>query len=285
MKIQNVVILANPSRSEIGSALAEMEDFFGSRGISTCRVMLTSTVSDNSIRVPLADMAVSLGGDGTVLSCASILRKTGTPLFAVNLGTFGYLAKISLSEYKFVFDSFERGRSGLDVRMRLKATVFRDGDPVYEDSALNEFTATAASRARQARFSLGVNGTRAARLRGDGILFATPSGSTGYNLSAGGPILDESISSIIINPICPFTMGARPLVVSDSSRIELQVDEAGPEMILTCDGHEGVPLRAGDKAVFEKSPVPTRFVANPERNFIEVLRDKLGWAGSPVYKV
>lgn len=278
MKINKVVILANPSKSAISSALSEMREYFKAKGIETISVTLQSTVQDNQIEIPPADMAVSLGGDGTVLSCSSILKKTNIPLFAVNLGTFGYLAKIALSEYKDVFEEFAGGNSVLDKRMRLKATVMRGGKEIYQDSALNEFCTTSASRAKLAKFTLNINRTYAATLRGDGIIFATPSGSTAYNLSAGGPILDESISSIIVNPVCPFTLGVRPLVVSEDSHIMVEVPPQNGEMILTCDGHEALKLLPGDRIYLEKNDYFTYFVQNKRRNFIEVLRDKLGWA-------
>ena len=146
-------------------------------------------------------------------------------------------------------------------------------------SATCGVTVSAISHARMARMELVVNGTFAAKLKGDGIIIATPTGSTAYSLAAGGPILDASLDAVIINPICPFTMGVRPLVVGEDSVIEIVLPSQNTDLSLTCDGHEVFSVMEGDTVSVRKGKSRALFVENSSRRFIEVLRDKLGWAG------
>lgn len=279
MEINKIAIFANLKRPMVSETISEMEQYFAQHKIELEVVPLKNTTDDNDIQPPCADLAVSLGGDGTVLTCASILENTEIPLLAVNLGTFGYLAEVPLTEYKEIFEDYKIGKSSVLERMRLSAVVYRNNKPVYETSALNEITVASATKAKIAKFSLTINGTLAANLRADGIILATPSGSTAYNLSAGGPILDAEIRSIIVNPICPFTMGARPLVISEKSVCRIDVPPQSGFLVLTSDGHHVFPLESEDYIIVHESKRQTFLVENKKRKFIEVLRCKLGWAG------
>ncbi len=279
MKVKRIALLANTEKLNIRKVFEEMKSFFETCGIDVCAVELHSTEKDCLIQPMDVDLAVTIGGDGTVLSCAQIFKDSDVPLFAVNMGTFGYMADISISEYKEVFRDYLEGKCFTAKRMRLGCSVIRDGKIVFESSALNEITVSSASRAKMSKLSLSINNILAANLRGDGIIVATPTGSTAYNLSAGGPILDANLSSIIINPICPFTMGVRPLVISSESETEITVADQDGNVILTCDGHEEYDLIPLDRIIVRKSDKGTLFVENKRRNFIEVLRNKLGWAG------
>ena len=277
--MKTVVIFANTTKPEVVSVSAEMQQYFEARGMKVIKTELSSSVQDLSIAAPAADVAVSLGGDGTVLTCACILKGTGIPLIPVKIGTFGYITDTQASEYKKVFEAFERGETRTVARMMLDACVEREGKVCFSTTVLNDVALTAASRARMVRLGLDIDGVNAAELKGDGILIATPTGSTAYSLAAGGPVLDASLKGIVINPVCPFTMSSRPLVVGSDKHIVIRIPQQAGKLSLTADGHLGFDLESGDIVRVCRSCHEVLLVENPERKFIEVLRDKLGWAG------
>ena len=275
-ELKRVVLFANPTKASVDGLVEDMCSFFEARGIQTCVLHLSSTNDDSNIDVPDADLAISLGGDGTVLTCAAALKGRDIPIMAVNLGTFGYITETSAYEYKDVFEDYIGGRTCVLERMMLHAKVLRGGHEVFSSTALNDMTVCACAMSKLVNIRLKIDGVLAADLKADGLIVATPTGSTAYSLAAGGPILDASLNAIIVNPICPFAMSVRPLVVSDSSVLTLEVPSQRTSIAISSDGHE----MEGDVVVIERSPCNALFVANRRRNFIEVLRDKLGWAGA-----
>ncbi|MCR5760597.1 MAG: NAD(+)/NADH kinase [Sphaerochaetaceae bacterium] len=279
MEIRKVAVFANPERRNVLNVYNKISSFLKEKGVETELVSLTSTSSDSSLTAPACDLAVSLGGDGTVLSCAWLVRGTRTPILAVNMGTFGYVAETSVAEVLDVLSSCIESRIVVEERMRLEVTVRRKGRIVFEDSALNEITVSTVSHAKMARLNLFIDGVMAANLKADGVIFATPTGSTAYSLSAGGPIVDAKIKAIIINPVSPFTISARPLVVSDSTVIEVQIPRQVAGIDVISDGHGIFGAEEGDCVTIRRSPVSSCFIQNNSRNSIEILRDKLGWAG------
>lgn len=279
MTVRNIVICVNSTKPGAEALSEDMRKFFSSKNISTSFVRLSSTEEDCQINIPKADLVISLGGDGTVLTCAAALAERKVPIMAVNLGTFGYITNTSANEYQEVFMDYVN-RAVLPVeRMMLDMCVRRDGEPVYQASALNDMTIGACSMSKLVHLSLNINGVRAASLKGDGLIFATPMGSTAYSLAAGGPILDASMKAIIVNPICPFAMSVRPLVVSDNSVLEVVIPSQRTSIAISADGHGLFELLEGDVVTVKKSFCSALFLENIRRNSIEVLRDKLGWAG------
>ncbi len=278
--ICGVVILANASKPKVKEVIADISAFLKGEGIDCRTMMLSSTLKDLELKVPDCDLVISLGGDGTVLTCACILKGRGIPILAVNMGTFGYIAETSVSEIRRVFNEYREGKTGIQSRMMLDVNVLRDGRKAFSSCSLNDITVSAISHAKMAKMDLYVNDVLGAKLKGDGIIIATPTGSTAYSLAAGGPILDASLEAIIINPICPFTMSVRPLVVNKESVIRLAMPKQNTDVSLTCDGHEVFSLQEGDEIIIKEGSSRSLFVENSRRVFIEVLRDKLGWAGA-----
>ena len=278
-RIKKVVVLANSSKYDVENVCSRVTDFLTEMGIEGKIIMLSSSLEDLSLKVPDCDLVISLGGDGTVLTCAVMLKGRGIPILAVNLGTFGYIAETPVDEARRVFGEYRDGKTDVLSRMMLDVCVSRDGKTVFRSSSLNDVTVSAISHARMAKIDLYVNDVLAAKLRGDGIIIATPTGSTAYSLAAGGPILDASLEAIILNPICPFTMSVRPLVVNKDSVVRLLMPKQNTEVSLTCDGHEVFSLQEGDEIVVRQGEDRALFVANSRRRFIEALRDKLAWAG------
>ena len=278
-QVKKVVILANSSKRGVEELCVRIDKFLYEMGIENQILMLSSTIKDLEIRVPDCDLAFSLGGDGTVLTCAAILKGRGIPILAVNMGSFGYIAETPVDEVRRVFSEYVEGKTNILSRMMLDVCVNRGDKTVFSSSSLNDVTVSAISHARMAKIDLFVNDVLGAKLRADGIIIATPTGSTAYSLAAGGPILDASLEAIIINPICPFTMGVRPLVVNKDSVIRLNMPRQNTDLSLTCDGHEVFSIKEGDEIVVTQGRSRSLFVENRKRKFIEVLRDKLSWAG------
>ena len=277
--VESVVILANTARKDISDVCNRFKVFLEGKGIRSSILSLTSSSYDLHMEIPECDLVVSFGGDGTVLTCAELLKGRNIPILAVNMGTFGYMAETSVGEMEKVFCDYLENRTGVFSRMMLDVSVKRDGKTVFSSSSLNDVTVSAVSHAKTARLDLFINAILCANLKGDGIIIATPTGSTAYSLAAGGPILDASLDAIIVNPICPFTMGVRPLVVEKDNLIMIDIPKQSAELSLTCDGHEVFSLIEGDEISVSQSSHRALFVKNPGRSFIEVLRDKLSWAG------
>lgn len=279
MKVNTIAIFANASKPEVYPLLNEMEEFFKKEGVKAFLVNLSSSVADNDIVPPKVDLAVSLGGDGTALTCADILKGTGTPIMAVKLGTFGYITEISGNEYKRVFREYVEGEVGVFEKMMLDVSVARKNETVFKSSALNEITISSCNHGKMAYINLFIDDVLAANLKADGLILATPTGSTAYNLSAGGPILDSTFDSILVNAICPFAMSVRPLVVNGNTKVSIMLPSQRTELKVMADGHYSFDLHEGDEIFVERSTFRAPFVQNKERKFIDVLRDKLGWAG------
>ncbi len=279
MVVKSIVICVNSTKQGAEALSDDMRKYFSSKNIATSFVMLSSTVEDSAINIPQADLAISLGGDGTVLTCAAALAQRKVPIMAVNLGTFGYITNTSASEYKEVFEDFIQDKYPAVERMMLETKVERQGKVVFDAIALNDMTIGACSMSKLVHLSLSINEVKAADLKSDGIIFATPMGSTAYSLAAGGPILDASLHAIIVNPICPFSMSVRPLVVHDRSVLKVDVLAQRTSIAISADGHGLFELQEGDVVTVQKSECGALFLVNDRRNSIEVLRDKLGWAG------
>lgn len=222
-------------------------------------------------------LAIVLGGDGTLLHVARRLRAGKVPLLAVNLGTLGFLTEVPVAELYANLESILEERCIYDVRTMVSAEVYRDGRPLAGYDALNDAVISKGSLARVIEFSISIDSEPVAYYRADGIIVATPTGSTAYSLSAGGPILHPTVDGLVITPICPHALTNRPLIVRDSAIIEITMHKVAEQTFLTMDGQEGLPLEVGDRIVCHKSLHQVTLVRHPQRQFFEVLRNKLKW--------
>ncbi len=227
-----------------------------------------------------AEVLVVFGGDGTILRAARQAAPRGVPILGVNLGGFGFLAEVNDLEVGEALARLLEGEYGLDERMMLRAQVVRDGRPAREFLALNDIVVTKSGYARLLRLRTEVNGEHLATHLADGLIVATPTGSTAYSLSAGGPIVHPAVDVIVLTPICAHTLNARAVVVSGSDTITIRVRPLGTPPsppVLTVDGQEGVPLEADDEVRVERSPHRTRLIRLGRGGFYSRLRTKLTW--------
>ena len=278
MTVSSVFIIANGLKKESQELSAEILEYLGKRGISG---KLVSTKSDEDVLdVPVStDLVITLGGDGTVLYAARAVNEMGIPILPVNLGTFGYITEVGKDEWKEAFEYFEQHGTNLSRRLMLRITVSRNGHKVWHASALNEAVISSAGIAKVISLDLSLDKTPAGSFRADGMIIATPTGSTGYSLAAGGPILDVDMSAVIITPVCPFTLSNRPLVTSGKVVAVTVCSGQRTDLLLTADGQLFFPLEEGDVVTVEKSRSRALLVKSLRRNFTEVIRDKLHWSG------
>jgi NAD+ kinase len=226
-----------------------------------------------------ADVLVVFGGDGTILQAARQAARDGIPILGVNLGGFGFLAEV---QDRAVDDALLRVLAGdyrVDERMMLQAQVRRADHVVREPLALNDVVVTKSGYARLLRIRTDINDIHLATHRADGLIVATPTGSTAYSLSAGGPILHPDLDAIVLTPICAHTLNARAVVLSGTETVTIRVEPTGAPSVLTVDGQEGHPLEPDDVVRVARAPCRARLVRLGRTGFYQLLRTKLSWGG------
>jgi NAD+ kinase len=228
------------------------------------------------------DIAFTLGGDGTVLYAARAMAPRGVPILPINLGTLGFIAAVPPAEWAAVYDRWAEGKVGCSRRLMLEVTVERRGRTVTQGSCLNDVVISASGIAKVIRLHVKSASMRLGQYRSDGLIVATPTGSTAYSVSAGGPILDPEMEAIIINPICPFTLSNRPIVIPAWEVLWVDVErEQRSGVLLTLDGQITEPLEPGDRISIRQAPYEAQLIASDRSMFYEALRTKLSWSGGP----
>ncbi|HYO09314.1 MAG TPA: NAD(+)/NADH kinase [Tepidisphaeraceae bacterium] len=243
-----------------------------------------------------ADVVLALGGDGTLLAAARRMKGRPTPLMGVNFGRLGFLASFAPDRFKDHIESLLAGRLPISSRLALEASVISagvDADALdaaavtarrrTHATALNDAVIAAGPPFHMIELELKADGAEGVRLFGDGVIVATPSGSTAYNVSAGGPILEPGVEALSITPICPHSLSFRPVVVSSRNAVSVVACRANPGTTLFCDGQETARLAEGDRVVIRRSPHDVRLIENPAAMQWRNLADKLNWAAAPRY--
>jgi len=225
-----------------------------------------------------SDLIVVLGGDGTLLSIA---RRTGTevPILGINLGELGFLTEITEGEALRMLARVVAGRFEVDRRLALAAVLERGSRTVRRFRALNDVVVSNGAMARIVRLTVSVDGLPLTSYRADGLIVSTPTGSTAYSLSVGGPIVEPTVEVLVLSPISPHTLSNRPLVLRPDAVVRITVAPGQQDAILTVDGQEGMPLEGGDVVVVRRARQAVSLVRSPDRTYYDVLRSKLGWGG------
>ena len=225
-------------------------------------------------------LLVVLGGDGTMLGAARLVGTRQIPVLGVNFGWLGYLTEFTLAELFPALDMLLDGWFAVDQRMLLDVSVERAGKLIAQHRALNDAVINKAAPARMIELECYVNGLFVNGFRADGMIVATPTGSTAYSLSAGGPIVYPSLSAILLTPICPHMLSNRPVVLPGESGVELVFKRTDEDLMLTIDGQISVPLELADRVLLRRSATTFHIVRPTNRNYFEVLRTKLKWGTS-----
>jgi len=223
------------------------------------------------------DLVLVLGGDGTMIATARMVGDSEVPVLGVNFGGLGYLAEFRFEELYSALESILVGKYRLDKRVMLAVELWRGDDMITRNRVLNDVVINKSALARIIEIEASFNHQFVNSFRADGLIVSTPTGSTAYNLSAGGPVIFPSMNAVVITPICPFTLSNRPLVVPDDAEIELQLKTEKEDVALTLDGQVGVSLQVEDRVVIRKSHTTFNLIQPMNRNYFDVLRDKLRW--------
>ncbi|MBN1836907.1 MAG: NAD(+)/NADH kinase [Spirochaetales bacterium] len=279
-RIRKVIIFVNSVRDEASELCKQVSDYCRKLG---AEVQVVPVRGDQLPALdPGIDLAITLGGDGTLLYGARALAGADIPILAVNLGDFGFITEVSHHEWAEALDKYLAGRLGLSKRIMYVARVHRDGGTLAEFSGLNDAVIRSSDFSRIIRLRLQLSHTLVVRYRADGLIVATPTGSTAYSMSAGGPILHPEMDAFVLNPICAFTLSNRPIVVPGSESLEVEVEDGQrTSVILVADGETSFALRPRDRVVVSRSDKHAWIILSDRRNFYEVLRSKLNWAGEP----
>lgn len=286
---ETVGLIVKPHLTDITAYLTALAEWFVGRG---CRVVgetpsahllpPTVTVLPSSDLAAQVGLVVVIGGDGTMIYAARLLGARDVPVLGVNYGYLGYLTEYTPET---VYEALERIFAGdihTDVRMKLEATVERQGEPRLTAQAVNDCVVTKSMLARLVPIECRIGGQFVSIFHADGLIIATPTGSTAYSLSAGGPIVHPTMQAIVITPICPHTLTNRPLVVPDTSEIELRLTtERGPfnveDVFLTFDGQTGCAVEPEDRVLIRKSASVLKLIEPAGKDYFRLLRDKLKW--------
>jgi len=223
------------------------------------------------------DLMLVLGGDGTMIATARMIVDREIPVLGVNYGGLGYLTEFRIEELFSALEAILAGNYRLDRRVMLSVQLRRDDNPQMTNRVLNDVVINKSALARIIEIEAYLNGQFVNAFRADGLIVSTPTGSTAYNLSAGGPVIFPSMNAVVITPICPFTLSNRPIVVPDDAEIELILKTGKEEVALTLDGQVGFPLEVADRVVIKKSRTTFNLIQPSNRNYFDVLRDKLRW--------
>lgn len=228
--------------------------------------------------VPLGvDLIIVLGGDGTLLSVARLVGSRDVPILGVNLGGLGFLTEITLDDLFPTLESVLRGDYAVSQRLMLIIHVHRQGERIAEYVVLNDAVINKGAMSRIVDLETYINGEYVTTFRCDGLIISTPTGSTAYCLSAGGPIVYPTLHALVLTPICPHTLTNRPIVIPDTVKVEIVQGSAGENVFLTLDGQVGFALRHRDVVEIKRSDRSIGLIASPKKNYYEILRTKLKW--------
>jgi len=279
--VRSAILLVNLHKENAKSAAAEISRELEKRGVAV--TVFAFDGHPGSSPQGIWDIAFSLGGDGTVLYTARIMASAGTPILPLHLGTLGFLAGVERHEWLSVYEQWLNGEARLSLRCMLHITVERDGQAIYENSCLNDMVIASSGIAKLIRLAVKteIASGEFANLgcyRSDGLVIATPTGSTAYSMAAGGPILDPEMEALIISPICPFTLSNRPLVMPAWQPLRIIIDrEQRSGVLLTIDGQVSFDLQPEDTVIIRQSPHYARLITTGRSAYYAALKGKLAW--------
>ena len=287
--VTRVGIVAKAQLRAATTHLQEIAEWLEKRGVQpvfeteTAALLPSGKLRAAASKAALAagvDVVLVLGGDGTLLSMADCIgeARTSIPILGVNFGSLGFLTEITLPELYPSLEAALDGRAHIELRMMLRSTAVRDGKTFAQLMSLNDTVITKTARSRLIDLSVSVGDEFVTRVKADGLIVATPTGSTAYNLAAGGPIVQPNVDALVLTPIAPHTLTNRPIVIPATSTVRVQpnMDERD-EVFVTFDGQAGFQLQAGDEVSIQRAETPLRLIRPSTRSYFEVLRTKLKW--------
>lgn len=277
-------VISRPRRSTLSALVPPLIRWLESRGLRVIYDEETASALPNPgevhTREQLAqhsDILLVLGGDGTLLAAARVAAPRRIPILPVNMGSLGFLTSFTVEELYPALEETLAGRSSMSERVMLQVELLRGSTVLDLQHVLNDAVVNKSTLARMIELELFIDDDFVCRYRADGLVVATPTGSTAYSLSAGGPIVHPSVEAFVITPICPHTLTDRPVVVRDSSSIEVKLAENSESVFLTLDGQKGIPMQSEDRIRITRSPQFLKLIQPPKKSYFEILRSKLKW--------
>ncbi|HKD51739.1 MAG TPA: NAD(+)/NADH kinase [Candidatus Acidoferrum sp.] len=281
---RTIGIFSRPRREQLSVVVPPLLKWLEARGIKTALDEETAAAlpagSKGQKRPAVADasqLLLVLGGDGTMLAAARLAAPRGIPILPINMGSLGFLTSFTLDELYPALEETLAGNSSVSQRVMLQAELVRSGSVVESQSALNDVVIHKGALARMIQLELSINSDFVCRYRADGLIVSSPTGSTAYSLSAGGPIVHPAVEAFIITPICPHMLTDRPLVVRDYCCLEVKMNGDAESVYLTLDGQRGVPLESTDILRVERAKEHLQLIQPPKKPYFEILRNKLKW--------
>ncbi len=287
LEFKTVGIVVKPDHEAAWQTACELSEWLTARGLALAgepycpveAIDLEAEERDDGRQSlgAAADLIVVLGGDGTMISTARLIGDYEVLVLGVNYGSLGYLTDFRIEEMYTALESIFEGNYEIDRRVMLGVEHWRGDTMLAKGRVLNDVVINKAALARIIEIDVDLNGLFVNSFRADGLIVSTPTGSTAYNLSAGGPIIYPSMNAIVVTPICPFTLTNRPIVIPDDAVVELNLKNENEGVVLTFDGQIGYSMESGDRAVIRKSRTTFNLLQPPNRNYFDVLRNKLKW--------
>ncbi len=276
--INSVGIVIKPDHEEARKTAVELSLWLKTRSLhQSCEIISAGEIRPDNSPIMNADLIVVLGGDGTMISTARLVGDADVLVLGINYGSLGYLTDFRIEEMLPALESIIAGDYEIDRRVMLDVEHWRGTEKLVTGRVLNDVVINKSALARIIDIDVKLNELFVNKFRADGLIVSTPTGSTAYNLSAGGPIVYPSMNAVVLTPICPFTLTNRPIVVPDRAAIELTLQHENEGVVLSLDGQIGYPMQAGDRIVINKSDTTFNLVQPANRNYFDVLRDKLKW--------
>lgn len=290
MPIARVGVVARKGLQGAAGVLADIAAWLQAHGIQTLFDTDTAALAGVPKGFPTTsrddlpkqvDLVVVLGGDGSLLGMANRVVRAGVDIaiLGINFGSLGFLTEVTLEEVRSALESTISGTAVIEERMTLQGQVMRGGRAADDRLALNDIVVNRGSLSRIIDMSITIDGQPVTHVRADGLIVTTPTGSTAYNLAAGGPIVHPAVDALVVTPIAPHTLTYRPIVIPGSSEVRIKPLVAGSndELYATFDGQHGVPLESGDEVVVRQAAAKLKLVRGPSRSYFDVLRQKLKW--------
>ena len=287
MKIKKVGIVANVEKENIAEFARALKTWLEGRKIKVVLEANIAAAVGKSGGFKVEDLAdhvdliAVLGGDGTMLRTARYVADRDVPIVGINMGTFGYLTEVNLNETYAALELILKGDFLTEKRMMLDVKVRRGNKIIGSGIVLNDVVINRGNLSRIVELEISVDNQYLTTYKADGLIVSTPTGSTAYSLSAGGPIVFPGKDLIIINPICPHTLSNRPIIFPENSDLQIALWSKESGATVTLDGQESYRINAGDTMTIRKSKFVTRLVLSPHRGYAEILRSKLGWGSMP----
>lgn len=285
-----VMVLANREKSAVNDAMRTFRPWLEKHAEIVVEADTHSLSAAAAGKLPAADLAVILGGDGTLLAQAPLVTALNVPVLGINFGKLGFLAEFNMEDVKRHWDRIAAGQCRTTLRVLIDVSVRTTpvgGTPhiAFETIALNDAVVAAGAPFRMIELELfidpAVHTLPAVNFSGDGVIIATPSGSTAYNVGAGGPIVSPDVAAFCITPLCPHSLAFRPIVVSSDSTLAVRVQRANEGSALVIDGQLTTKLRTGDQVIVRRHPRPLTLVQNPDLSYWKMLGTKMHWAARP----